>query len=140
MTRVPQIVEKSRCQKADMKQVWYWVLTVLDWPVNLTDTRPFLLGVCELLHISACKERNCNHSAYNVRHHGTKFSYSCNHGPRICVPLAMTTASSALGVQWTSFINIHYELLNVTWYIICNATKWGIFLFSSVKTNAGIKS
>ena len=41
----------SRCQEDDIKQVLYWGVTVLEWPVNLTLVWWFLLGACELIHL-----------------------------------------------------------------------------------------
>jgi hypothetical protein len=130
MTRVPQIVQKSRCQKADMKQVWYWVLTVLDWPVNLTVIRLFLLGVCvcvnwyTFLHVRKETAMTMLTVLGTVVQNSVTLAFKV---PEFVYPWPWPRPPQSSGVQWTSFISRHYELLNVTWYITCNATKWGIF-------------
>jgi len=50
-------IPSSSCLKGRMKQIPYWGLQILEWPVNLTVNCNFLLDACELIHILMCVEK-----------------------------------------------------------------------------------
>ena len=55
--------------------------------MNVTVTRNFLLGACEMICVIICKEENCNNYAKNIRHHHKKFTCLGNQAPGIYLPL-----------------------------------------------------
>ena len=67
--------------------------------MNLTVIWRFLFGAFELIHISVCKEKNCNNDAENVTNHCTKFGCLHVQAPGTCVPRTVSTLSHQVTVH-----------------------------------------
>ena len=64
-----------------MKHVPHWGPTVLKWYVKLTIIWCSLLNAYKLIHSVACKHKNCNDYAENIKYHHWKFRCPGNQMP-----------------------------------------------------------
>jgi hypothetical protein len=71
----------------DIKKVWWWEPTILEWNVDVAVIWCFLLGACDVTDILICEEKNCSTYAENTGHLRKAFSRQGIQAAWICLML-----------------------------------------------------